>query len=191
MPPESDSQLKHPLDKRTKSILGDFIENYEARTDRKGTVLLSSTPDKQKAPTVDSVLHTGVADGDYSGATIPGTGGATIAFGDLIYLQASDSRWELVDADAVSTSGDIMIGMAVTSSTDGDDLTILLNGIIRADANFPTLTIGSAVYASTGPGNIQVAEPTGADDVVRVVGFAVTADEIYFNPSPDHITVTG
>ena len=131
----------------------------------------------------------GSADGIYSGITVTGIGGATIAFGDLIFLQASDSRWELVDADAVATGGDLMIGMAVTTSTDGGTLTILLNGIIRADANFPTLTIGSAVYASTGPGNIQVAEPTGTDDFVRVVGFALTANEIYFNPSQDHITV--
>ena len=131
----------------------------------------------------------GSADGKYSGITITGTGGATLAFGDLIYLQASDSRWELVDADAVATGGDLLIGMCVLASTDGAALTILLQGTIRADANFPALTIGSAVYASTDPGNIQVADPTGTDDFVRVVGFALTADEIYFNPSQDHATV--
>jgi len=133
----------------------------------------------------------GGADGDYSGITITGTGGATLAFGDLIYLQASDSRWELADADAVGTAGDIFLGMAVTSSTDGGSLTILLVGQIRADAAFPVLTIGDPVYAGTTAGDIQVAAPTLIDDVVRVVGFALTADEIYFNPSQDHITVTG
>lgn len=39
--------------------------------------------------------------------------------------------------------------MAVTSSTDGAAITVLLFGTIRADANFPVLTIGAAVYAST------------------------------------------
>lgn len=132
----------------------------------------------------------GSADGKYSGITIAGTGGATIAFGDLIYLQASDSRWELADADAVGTAGDILLGMAATSSTDGAALTILLYGQIRADAAFPALTIGDPVYAGNTPGDVQVAVPTGVDDVVRVVGYAITADEIIFNPSPDHITRT-
>ena len=130
----------------------------------------------------------GSADGKYSGITITGTGGTTIAVGDLIYLAVADSRWELADADALATSGNVMIGMAVTTSTDGGALTILLQGQIRADAKFPVLTVGAAVYAGETAGAIQVAIPVGADNVIRVVGFALTADEIYFNPSQDHQT---
>jgi hypothetical protein len=40
-------------------------------------------------------------------------------------------------------------------------------------------------------GDVQVAAPTGADDVVRVVGYALTADSMLFMPSPDHITHVG
>ena len=43
--------------------------------------------------------------------------------------------------------------------------------------------------ATSVPQTPQVADPTGTDDFVRVVGFALTADEIYFNPSQDHATV--
>lgn len=130
----------------------------------------------------------GSADGKYSGITIAGTGGATIAFGRLVYLKAADSRWYETDADALSTSGNIMIGMTATSTTSGSAVTILLMGQIRADASFPALTVGAAVYAGETAGDIQVAIPTGADNVIRVVGFALTADEIYFNPSQDHQT---
>lgn len=134
----------------------------------------------------------GSADWKYSGITMTGTGGATIAFGDLVTLDKDDSRWELVDISvAAAATGDArgIIGIAVTSSTDGNPITVLLQGIIRADANFPTLTIGAAVYASTA-GDIVVTQPTTVDYVIRKVWFALTADEIYFNPSSDYITHT-
>lgn len=133
----------------------------------------------------------GSADGKYSGITVAGTAGATLAFGDLVYLAAADSRWELADADAASTSGDVMLGICVlAAASDGDPTTILLHGIIRADAAFPALTISAQVYVSTTAGDIQVAQPSETDDVIRVVGRALTADEIYFNPSEDYITHT-
>lgn len=131
------------------------------------------------------------ADGTYSGTTIAGTAGATLAFGDLVYLSSSDSRWELADADSNTTSGGVMLGMCVlAAASDGDATIILLNGNIRADTAFPTLTIGAPAYVSTTAGDIQVAQPSGTDDVIQVVGFALTADSLYFNPSPDYITHT-
>ena len=108
----------------------------------------------------------------------------------MVYLQASDSRWELTDADAVATAGDIIVGICVLASTDGGAITVLLLGTIRADTAFPTMTIGDPVYIGITPGAVQVAAPSGTDDVIRVAGFALTADEMYFNPSQDHITAT-
>jgi len=132
------------------------------------------------------------ADGKYSGFVRAGTAGATLAFGDLCYLAAADSRWELADADAASTSGDVLLGMCVlAAASDGDPTTMLMIGFIRADTAFPTLTISAPAYVGTTAGDIQVAQPTGVDDVIRRVGFATTADELYFNPSSDYITHTG
>lgn len=134
----------------------------------------------------------GSADWKYSGITMTGTGGATIAFGDLVTLDKDDSRWELVDISvAAAATGDArgIIGIAVTSSTDGNPITVLLQGIIRADSNFPPLTIGAAVYASTA-GDIVVTQPTTTDYVIKIVWFALTNDEIYFHPSNDWITST-
>jgi hypothetical protein len=131
----------------------------------------------------------GSADGKYTGITIAGTAGATLAFGDLVYLAAADSRWELADADSATTA-DRMLGMCVlAAASDGDPTVLLLMGQIRADAAFPALTIGSAVYVGETAGDIQTAIPTGADNVIRRVGYALTADEIYFNPSQDVQTV--
>lgn len=131
----------------------------------------------------------GSADGKYSGITIAGTAGTTLAFGDLVYLAAADSRWELTDANAAATAGDVLIGMCVlAAAADGDPTTILLYGNIRADAAFPALTISAPAYVSTTAGDIQTAQPSGTDDVIRRVGFALTADELLFNPSNDYTT---
>lgn len=134
----------------------------------------------------------GSADGKYSGTTITGTGGDTIAFGDLVTLDKDDSRWEKVDISvAAAATGDArgIFGIAVTSSTDGGAITVLLSGVVRADANFPTLTIGAAVYAST-TGDVTSTQPTTTDHVIRIIGYALTADEIYFCPSGTWTTHT-
>jgi|3_EtaG_2_1085321.scaffolds.fasta_scaffold07601_4 hypothetical protein len=133
----------------------------------------------------------GSADGKYSGTTVTGTAGVNLVFGDLVYLAVADSKWEKTDADAVGTAGTVMLGIVVVAGDEDASVTLLLSGIIRADAAFPTLTVGAPAYVGVTAAAIQVAAPSGTDDVVRVVGYALTANELYFNPSPDHITVTG
>jgi hypothetical protein len=126
----------------------------------------------------------GSADGTYCGTTHQGTGGATIAFGDLVTLDKDDGRWEKVDITvAAAATGDArgILGIAVTASTDGAPLTVLLHGNVRADANFPTLAIGAAVFASTA-GDITSTKPSGSGRVIRVIGAALTANELFFNP---------
>lgn len=131
------------------------------------------------------------ADGKYSGICITGTAGATLAFGDLIYLDPTDSRWELVDANAAAgADGDArgLIGMCVlAAAADGNATKVLLQGNIRADAAFPALTVGAQVFASETAGDVTVTAPTTADSVTRVVGFALTADSMVFNPSSDNL----
>jgi hypothetical protein len=123
------------------------------------------------------------ADGKYSGIVEAGTAGATLAFGDLVYLAVADSRWELADADAAATAGPVKLGVCVlAAASDGSATTILLYGKVRADAVFPTLTIGAPVYVGTTAGDIQVAAPSGSADIVRIVGYGNTGDELFFCP---------
>lgn len=126
------------------------------------------------------------ADGKYSGITEAGTAGATLAFGDLCYLSGVDSRWELVDANAAATCAN-KLGMCVlAAAADGSATTMLLFGKIRADANFPALTVGAPVFAATTAGDIQTTAPSGAADIIRIIGYGNTADELYFNPANDY-----
>lgn len=141
--------------------------------------------------TLDAALS---ADGKYSGIVETGTAGATLAFGDLCYLQTSDSRWELCDANAAAAAaGDSRnkLGICVLAAAgDGSATKMLLWGKVRADTAFPTMTIGAPVYVSETAGDITSTQPTTADVVIRVIGQANTADELFFNPSPDYITHT-
>jgi hypothetical protein len=50
---------------------------------------------------------------------------------------------------------------------------------------FDTLTAGNTYYAGETLGAIQNTIPTGADAIIRVVGFAVDSDTLYFLPSSD------
>ena len=131
----------------------------------------------------------GGADGDYSGITIAGTAGATLAFGDVVYLAVADSKWELTDASAVATAKG-MVGICVLAGNADAATTILLSGTVRADTAFPTLTVGAPVYMSETAGDVVVTAPTTTDAVVRVLGFALTANEMYWDCSPDYLTVT-
>lgn len=147
-----------------------------------GTLTGSITFGENTALIHDAALS---ADGKYDGEVRSGVAGTTLAFGDLVYLAAADSRWELADADSATTA-DRFLGMCVlAAAADGDPTTILLRGFIRADAAFPSMTIGSPVYVGETAGDIQTAIPTGADNIIRRVGYAWTADELYFAPSMD------
>jgi len=147
------------------------------------TLLFGVALPENTAIILDAALS---ADGKYSGIVEAGTAGATLAFGDLVYLAAADSRWELADADAEATAGPVKLGMCVlAAASDGSATTILLYGKIRADAAFPAMTISAPLYVGTTAGDIQVAAPSGAADIIRVVGHANTADELFFNPAQD------
>lgn len=135
----------------------------------------------------------GSADGKWTGISVTATAGYTQAFGDCVYLDPTDSRWELCDANsAAGADGDSrgIIGMVVSTGTDGTSCTILLNGIIRADAKFPTFTVNNPIYVSETAGAVTQTQPTTTDVVIRVLGFGITGDEMYFNPDNTYITHT-
>ncbi len=126
------------------------------------------------------------ADGKYSGITEGGTAGAALVFGDLCYLQTADSRWEKVDANAAATCSNKLGICVLAAAGDASATTMLLYGKIRADSVFPTLTIGAPVFASTTAGAIQTTAPSGAADIIRIIGYGNTADELHFCPSNDY-----
>jgi hypothetical protein len=143
--------------------------------------------------TIGLQLDAALADQRYSGITEAGTAGATIAFGSLCAFHVTDSQWYLADANtAAASSGDARkkLGICVDAAVDNGSTSMLLFGKVRADSLFTTMVIGGQVYVSETAGEITTTQPTTADVVIRVVGFANTADELFFCPSPDYITHT-
>jgi hypothetical protein len=131
------------------------------------------------------------ADGKYCGIVESGTAGATLAFGDVCYLAAADSRWELTDADAAATSGPVKIGICVlAAAADGSATTMLLFGKIRADAAFPTFTVSAPVFLSGTAGDVTNTAPTATDSVTRIVGYGNDGNTLFWCPDPTWITHT-
>ena len=80
--------------------------------------------------------------------------------------------------------------MEMQAGTDGNACTLLLSGIIRADAKFPTFTVNNPIYVSETAGAVTQTQPTTTDAVIRIVGAALTADEMFFRPDFTWVTPT-
>lgn len=131
------------------------------------------------APSAD-VTCTGISTSAFN------SGYTSSAVGDLVYLDSS-ATWQKADADAIATSGG-MLGIALAVAASGASLKVALPGsFVRV--NSWNWTVGATLYVSETAGGIATAIPTGADGVVRVIGFACNADYIYFYPSPGNSTV--
>lgn len=125
--------------------VGIGIASPAQKLDVAGSITLSEQVILQENASI-ALDPAGSADGKYTGTTITGTAGYTQAFGDLVYLDPTDSRWEAADANAAAgADGDSrgMLGMVVVAGTDGTACTILLNGIIM-DAAFWTRELSPA-----------------------------------------------
>ena len=144
------------------------------------------------APAAFNALATmdGTPDSDHT-ANGPRTStfnaGATVAAFEMVYLGAS-STWLLTDASAASTGGG-MIAMALEAGTATNPMSVALPGCFIRDDTW-AWTPGATLYLSETAGAVTATQPTTADAVIRVIGFAMTADVIFFNPSPDYITHT-
>lgn len=115
--------------------------------------------------------------------------GDTIAQWDLVYLDSSSGRWEFADADAVGTAGSVLLAMATAAGTDGNAMNVIFRGIVRNDG-WTWTAAGKPLYVSTTPGGLTETAPSGADDVIRVAGYTLSDDAIYFNPENDWVTHT-
>jgi len=130
-------------------------------------------------------------DGYYSGMGEKGTAGAALAVGDLCYFSTADSRWELADASTEATCKQKLGICVLAAAGDGSTTALLRWGNVRADAAFPTLTVGYPVFVSITAGDItSTGSPTATGEIMRRVGTANTANELALEISNDYYTVT-
>ena len=95
--------------------------------------------------------------------------GEDVYAGQLVYLR-SNSRWYLADADATSTSINLL-GIALNSVTGGSIIDVLIDGVVTILSPYITAgDIGNPLYVDTTAGSITNTAPSGENNVVRIVG---------------------
>lgn len=117
-----------------------------------------------------------------SGITIQLAAHENQAFGDVCYI-AVDGQAQLVDADAIATSSGLVMCADATILADATG-TYLLLGIARDDTW--AWTVGGLVYITvtgTSGNTLSQTAPSGASDVIQVLGVATHSDRMLFNPS--------
>ncbi len=112
--------------------------------------------------------------------------GYTTSVMDLVYLDPN-GRWEKSDADAEGTSINLL-GIALEGKDDGEAMNVALPGSFVASPTW-NFSVGVPIYVSGSAGNITTTKPTGSGDVVRTVGYSLSATTIFFDPSPDYVTL--
>lgn len=115
--------------------------------------------------------------------------GATITDLFSVFLNSSGT-WEKTDAD-VSASSTGMLGVTLVptggSVSSGQPLLVALPGSFVRDDSF-NWTPGQTIYLSQTTGSWTTTDPTGTGVISRVVGYAITADVVWFSPSEEYLT---
>jgi hypothetical protein len=100
-------------------------------------------------------------------------------FGAALYL-ATDGHYEEADADADTTMP--CIAIALEAGTGRRE--VLLEGYIRDNTwNWTVGAVIGLIYVDIITGGLTQTAPSGTGDQVQIVGYAVTADIMYFKPN--------
>jgi hypothetical protein len=120
------------------------------------------------------------AAGDHEGTVLSiGTLGLTV--GTVYYWNGTE--WADANAGAVGTADGLM-GIATDTGVSPD---VLVTGIIQL-ASVPG-AVGDPLYLDTTNGLLTATAPNGSGDIVRVMGYKLDTNRIYFNPSGDWLEI--
>lgn len=102
-------------------------------------------------------------------------------------FMAADGHLDTANATTSATSP--CVALAMDTGT-GSGKRILLHGVLRVDAWNWTTGPGtsSLIYVSTTTGTLTQTQPSGTDQVIQPVGWALSDDCIYFTPSMMYLT---
>ena len=136
------------------------------------------------------LLNSAVADGEYSGNVAVFEAAEALSAGEVVYLNGQGKMAKAV-ATAAATSRCVAMCVAdVSANAMGP---FLLEGFVRFNSNFPTWAVGGAIYTPEAETqNLNVPEQTAPDtdgDFVQVIGFALSADALYFRPDSTVVEV--
>mgnify|MGYP007100043951 FL=1 len=111
---------------------------------------------------------------------------SSVAAGTVCYLNSAN-QMIAADADGSSTSVGLL-GLATANISASASGSFVLYGFYGNSGW--SYTTGQTLYISTTPGAPTATQPSGTGDIVRVVGHAVSASSILFNPGQTYIELT-
>jgi hypothetical protein len=149
-------------------VQGNIIVNSDIELGPSSRIQLDDTPTASTASGSGTIVNWSVSD-----ATTAGT----------LYTVKTNGLWTPVDADNESTS----IGMlAIALGTNAMNGMLLQGFFYKASHGF---TIGLPLYISNTAGAFSTTRPTGTNDYVRIIGYATSANYIYFDPDKTWVKV--
>jgi len=128
------------------------------------------------------VLDTDIAANKSSGITIKI--GTTTLVVNKVYRYSALNTWTQTDNTTAASAG--ASGLLGYASVGGVASTV---GIVTQGVVFDSahgFTVGAILYLTTS-GNLTTTLPTTSAYTVRIMGYALTADEIYFDPDNTYI----
>ena len=138
----------------------------------------------------DTTPDSDVSGNGFKGVFTNGNAGA-VAFGDVCFM-AADGALEFADADQITTMPGLYMALAAIDAAGSGEW--LMMGVARNDAWNWTIGAGTlgliyvSVTATTGNTLTQTA-PSDTGDQVQIVGHALSADVMMFNPNYTYIEV--
>ena len=141
--------------------------------------------------TLDAHFDSSPADETVSGITATFTAGEDLVRGEVVYFKAGDSKmWKAVASAAGTMPVAAMAAADISADATGK---FLLFGFLQDNGTFPAYTVGGDLYApeaETSSQNVpEQAAPDTDGDFVQVVGYAVTANSVFFNPDQTIVEV--
>lgn len=107
--------------------------------------------------------------------TANGTAGATIAAGQVVYLDTAAGTYKLADCDSATAAVRSPAGIALNSASSGQPVEVLTSGGITIGA---TVTAGVAYYLSPTAGGICPVADLLTGDYPTIIGIATSASVI-------------
>ena len=139
----------------------------------------------------DAHLDSSPTDETVSGITATFTAGEDLVRGEVVYFKAGDSKmWKAVASAAGTMPVAAMAAADISADATGK---FLLYGFLADNGTFPAYTVGGDLYAPEAETSSQnVPEQTAPDsdgDFVQVLGYAVTANSVFFDPDQTVVEV--
>lgn len=104
-----------------------------------------------------------------------GTAGASITAGQALYVDPSDSRLKLTDANGAGSAIKTLAGIALHAAATGQPITYQSGGAITIGG---TVVTGTIYVLSATPGGICPAADLASGHTVSIVGVATSATAI-------------